>query len=509
MSTRKTPEQYADEVFEKNDHVASGQLELTEPFFSRMCDKVGVHCNACGATYETTASSLTQGSNCRCCCKDLPGDDESFRKRLRASNPRYAAGLFSLKSEYAPRCKVECRCEICGHEWTATGPQLLSGAGCPRCGRGSCTSRTQEFITLGLGEVLGKDKVVSRDRETIGLELDVRIPGASLAIEVGALHWHPEPAAEVASKRALCAAKGMRLVGFFEGTHAEPRPTGLPFDWGWHSGDLFDEPGRETLIAFVCACADMAGHPVDFSEVDWDEVAIEAVKRAMPADTEKFIEKLRRRNRAFAAGEFDLKSDYCGDKGPIACHCNICDEDWSTTAGALSQSCSCPNYREHPGWKGSNTLTHEEFTERLKEKHPLFADGTYEVVGTYKTRLTPIKCHCNRCGSDWEMTPRSLLQNGGCRNCGRKERGKARRKTNEDFLAQVDRVNRHYDHGRGFEILSEYTGDRERVHCRCLACGHVWHPQATSLVHKSGPSGCPVCARERARLARQKKRAQG
>ena len=504
MSKKKTPEQFEAEVRQKNEHVASGQLELVEPRYKRACDKVGVHCHACNATYKTTATSLLQGSNCRCCCRDLPGDDESFRERLLASNPRYAAGLFSLQGEYVPRRKVECRCAICGNTWHATGPQLLSGAGCPRCGRGSCTSRSQEFVTLALEAALGKGQVVSRDRDTIGLELDVRIPGAALAIEVGALHWHPEPAAEVAKKRSLCAKKGMRLVGFFEGVHAQPRPAGLPCDWGWHPGDLFDEPGRETLIAFACRCAEMAGRPVDRAGVDWDAVAVEAVRRAMPADTERFVQKLRRRNSAFAAGEFALKSGYCGDKGPVTCLCNICGHEWSTTAGALLQGCACPCYRDHPGWRSGNALTHGEFMERLMERQPLFADGTYEVVGTYKSRLTPILCRCHRCGHDWEMTPRSLLQNGGCRNCGRKERGKARRKTHEEFVAQVDRVNRHYDHGKGFVILGKYRGDRERVRCRCLVDGHEWEPMATSLIHTSGPSGCPACARARAMGSRRK-----
>ena len=31
------------------------------------------------------------------------------------------------------KTKIECRCKICQHEWSATGSSLLRNHGCPRC----------------------------------------------------------------------------------------------------------------------------------------------------------------------------------------------------------------------------------------------------------------------------------------------------------------------------------------------------------------------------------------
>ena len=70
-------------------------------------------------------------------------------------------------------------------------------------------------------------------------------------------------------------------------------------------------------------------------------------------------------------------------------------------------------------------LTHEQFTERLKEKNI-----TVEVVGKYEGALTAINCKCGVCNKVWPVLPNSLIYMGVkmCQTCKnrRQESGMAR-----------------------------------------------------------------------------------
>lgn len=68
-----------------------------------------------------------------CSEKKQEKKQEEFISELKEINPNIV-----LHSEYIDSAsKVSLRCNICGHEWEATPNSLLSGHGCPVCGRKS------------------------------------------------------------------------------------------------------------------------------------------------------------------------------------------------------------------------------------------------------------------------------------------------------------------------------------------------------------------------------------
>lgn len=431
--TAKTDEQFRAELPGLNTHYPD-ELELTTPYIS--VDKpISCICKAHGHEWTTTPRSLLKGSGCPHCSGRARNTHAGFLASLRERNTSYANGEFEVVGRYRSRsAKIECRClrEGCGREWKATAGSLLCGTGCPHCAKNGGSSRTQEFLAAALRAALGDAAVVSRDREAIGSELDIYIPGAKVAVEPGARRWHEEICREVATKAELCREKGIKLIGFTEGCGKEARPEGLPSDWGWYAQNLFYEPGRSTLRQIAVDIARECGSDCDFSETDWEAIALEAAKRATPRSLDELRRNLRLANSHSAEGELEVVGFDPSAKDSVRCKCNVCGHLWTVKTYSLLQGQGCPNYRMHPGWVSPKRLTHEE------------------------------------------------------------------------FMARLDEVNPHYDHGRGFEVLGRYEGNRKRIKCHCLRCGTVWEPIAGSLI-RTKASGCPTCGHERTALARGRK----
>lgn len=61
----------------------------------------------------------------------------------------------------------------------------------------------------------------------------------------------------------------------------------------------------------------------------------------------------------------------------------------------------------------------------------------------------------------------------------------SRRKTNEEFLAELAAVN------PNIEPLEPYVSAVTKMDCRCKVCGYVWKAKPHNLL---GGHGCPKCA---------------
>lgn len=504
MAHMKTDEQFRAELPTKNEHYPEG-FALMSPY-KGVTAPIECRCLRCGKVWKTKPHCLLKNSNCPRCAGVERIDDEAFRARLAACNRAFADGDFEVIGRYTTRAsKLACRClrEGCGRTWEATAGSLLSGTGCPSCAAGRSTSRTQEFLAEALRVALGEDAVVSRDREAIGRELDIYIPGAGVAVEPGSLRWHKDIAGEAREKVALCEQRSIVLVGFTEDCGSAPRPDDLPERWGWYRGGLFSEQGRGTLKRIAEDVARLCGSDCDFSKMDWDAVAAAASRRAKPRGAGEFLEELSCRNVAYAAGEFVVSGPYLSDRDKLECECAVCGNKWRASAGSLLQGSACPEFRRHPGWVSPRQLSHEEFVERVAAANPLLGEG-FRITGTFAGRKALIECECLVGHGAYITSAESLLQGCGCPECGRERTAAARRKTHQQYMSQLDERNPHYDHGRGFEVLTRYKSDRSRIKCRCLRDGTVWEPVAGSLISKK-PTGCPECGRERTAAARCKK----
>lgn len=93
-------------------------------------------CRVCGYEWLSKPASLLKGRGCDQCAhktvqSKLTKTHEQFIKELRSKNPAVKV-LGRYRQAKTP---IECECLVCGCHWSPTPTNLLSGQGCPDCGR--------------------------------------------------------------------------------------------------------------------------------------------------------------------------------------------------------------------------------------------------------------------------------------------------------------------------------------------------------------------------------------
>ena len=189
--------------------------------YTKATERIDVICNSCGYSWSPKAYSLSQGKGCPH-CSAIRGSKNNHGKTGLKDKLKFVDDLAKVDSSIIviedyqnTHKKIKCKCSICGTCWSAMPYSLLQGHGCPRCAK-SGTSFMEQYILLSFQSVLGSSSVVSRDRQTIGMELDIYIPELRLAIEPGNWYLHKNSLARDEQKRHRCDDKGIRLITIYD-----------------------------------------------------------------------------------------------------------------------------------------------------------------------------------------------------------------------------------------------------------------------------------------------------
>lgn len=493
-------------------------------------EELNVKCELCKYTWKVKPNTLLNGSGCANCAGLKKKTTNEFIEALRKINP-----TIEVQGEYTGnRSCVKVKCKTCGHTWAPTGKALLNGRGCPQCSKAG-TSFMEQFILAACKKVLGDDAVISRDRETLGIELDIYIPSKSLAIEPGSWFWHENTFVGDIEKRSRAKAKGIRIITVYD---TFPVTEKVPFSTDCYVFDgQLNEPGFSRLKTLTTELLEIIDETFSPSEEFWNEIIESAHKGSSRLSHEEFVEAI-----AEITPTIEITGRYTANKTRISAKCTICGYEWSTTPAMLLKGSGCVSCA------GLKKKTTEEFIEQLakispsievlgeysntstkikvrnkecghlwyatpnsllrgsncpqcagngKKTHAQFLDElsianpNILVLGEYIDAKTKIAVRCNLCGKDLLMTPNALLNGHGCKYCNHargiaSHQGKTHLKTTDEFVQQLATLNPY------IEVLGRYTRSKESVLVRCKTCGHVWSPQAGSLLRGHG---CPKCAK--------------
>lgn len=124
--------------------------------------------------------------------------------------------------------------------------------------------------------------------------------------------------------------------------------------------------------------------------------------------------------------------------------------------------------------------THEEFIAEIKEKNKKVT-----ILGRYNGCHTKILARCNRCGREWMPYPCDLLKGHGCPKCYQSLGGKTKRKPNEQFLNDINKIN------NNIEPLEKYVNSHTKIRFKCKKCGHEFQKTPHNVLVGQG---CPKCA---------------
>ncbi len=393
----------------------------------------------------------------------------------------------------------------------------------------------EQFILAACKKIVGDDEVVSRDRDTLGIEVDIYIPSKALAIEPGSWFWHENTFEGDIEKRLRAKDKGIRIITIYD-TFPMTEKVPFPEDCYVFEGQL-NEPGFARLKELTTKLLQIIDETFLPFEEFWDEVIESAHKGASRLSHEDFVE---------AIGEITptikVTGHYTANKAPVSVKCTVCGYEWSTTPTMLLKGAGCiscaglkkktteefieqlasvspsievqgeyintsskikvrnkecghswyatPNSllrgSNCPECAGNTKKTHSQFINELK-----VINSNVSVVGEYVDAKTKIAVRCNTCGKELLMTPNALLNGHGCMDCNHsrgiaKRQGKTHLKTTEEVTQQLLTIN------PDIEVLGEYTRSKEPIQVRCKVCGHEWSPQAGSLLRGHG---CPQCGK--------------
>ena len=493
---------------------------------------IKVRCERCQYVWMVKPNTLLNGIGCANCAGLKKKTTAEFMKAIRKINP-----TIEVLGEYAGnRSRIKVKCQICGHIWKPTGKALLNGRGCPQCSKAG-TSFMEQFILAACKKVLGDDAVISRDRDTLGIELDIYIPSKALAIEPGSWFWHKSTFEGDIEKRTQAKAKGIRIITIYD---TFPKTEKVPFSEDCYVFDgQLNEPGFSRLKIITTKLLKIIEETFSPSEEFWDEIIENAHKGASRYSHEEFVEAVGK-----ITPTIKVVGRYTANKAPIFVRCTVCGHEWNTTPSMLLKGSGCiscaglkkktteefieqlakispfievqgeysntntkikvrsakcghswyatPNSllrgSNCPKCAGNTKKTHSQFVEELRYKNP-----DISVIGEYVDAKTKIAVRCNICGKDLFMTPNALLNGHGCTNCNHakgmaKRHGKTHLKTTEEVMRQLQIISPE------IEVLGEYTRSKEPLKVRCKVCGYEWAPQAGSLLQGHG---CPQCAKEK------------
>ena len=316
---------------------------------------------------------------------------------------------------------IECQCGLCGHKWAMKPYSLLQGHGCPRCAK-SGTSFMEQLLYLACCAVFGDDKVLSRDRKTIGMELDIVVPDYKFAIEPGNWFLHKKSVGRDLKKREKSHDIGYRLFTIYDKYPIDEEP---PFskDCYVFPEDL-NKADHYLIRNLIVEIINSVGLKVEANAFDWDILEQQAYENAKAKTHDDFIKEMKE-----IMPSIEVVGKYVNANRRIRVKCKKCGFEWDAVPANIIRGDGCRKCgAKARGQK--ERRKQEDFENELMNLIP-----SVKVIGVYTSRHKPIKVKCLKCGNVWETTPGSLLRkdrniadNNGCPVCAKNRMGTPRKR---------------------------------------------------------------------------------
>lgn len=202
----------------KAEKIHGKKYDYSKSIYKTTMEKIEIVCSKHGS-FRQVANDHLRGAGCKKCSYESRGRKRSLSKKDFVSLAENVHGNryeYSEYSRYFDKVRILC---LKHGEFFQTPANHLQGHGCPKCSNTFSKGEMELFDFLT--ELLPTDKIHTRDKTVISpQEIDIYIPGRSLAIEYCGLYWHSELAGKdrLYHLRKLdeCSNKGIRLITVFE-----------------------------------------------------------------------------------------------------------------------------------------------------------------------------------------------------------------------------------------------------------------------------------------------------
>ena len=181
--------------------------------------------------------------------------------------------------------------------------------------------------------------------------------------------------------------------------------------------------------------------------------------------------------------DIDILSKYEKDNIKVKCRCKICSFEWESRPSNLLQGKGCKQCHFN-NMKKIKMKPHEQFIAKLYE-----INKDIKVLSQYSGVKNKLDCECLIHNERFSIAGRHLLRGEtGCRKCIDIKFHLGCLKSHEQFVKELSDIN------SNIEIIGKYNGSKNNIEVKCLKCGHIWSPIASSLLCGYG---CPCCKRSK------------
>lgn len=427
------------------------------------------------------------------------GDVESFckEKQIEWLLSEWDSEMNELKprevSRSSSKYKIAWKCTKCGYRWKlapnhrikVSSDGRVSVSECPMCIKENQTSFPEQAIYYYVTQAFSDAK--NRDKEAVGLELDIYIPSIKTAIEYDGYAWHQDSAKDI-RKNARCRSKGIKLIRMREG--------GCPaLEEDDFCRAVYVVPNnREKLSRGISDLCAMLGFCADVN-LERDEPGIMALyqKNKYENSLGYLYPDLAKEVHSDKNGTLSPENINKRNARKIWWKCSSCDHAWSATVASRTGGHGCPVCSGRvlvPGKNDLETWCKETGNERI------LAEWDYEANAqspreTTKKSAYEASWKCGRCGVAYKTRVYNRANGSSCPVCS----GKKVQDGINDFRTWC------INHGKE-NILDEWDaendflpsqvshGSGKRILWACSVCGHHW---LATLDNRKKGKGCPQC----------------
>lgn len=397
MPTRKTNKQFLTEL----KQVHANKLIPLEPYIDSDT-KIWFHCNVCNNEWKTIPYSILKKHGCPKCglkkrAKTQSKSNEQFSIELQQA---HGEKITPLEPYNKSSTKIRFRCNVCSNEWNAIPNTILSGYGCPKCGRKNqikSRSKAPEQFLMELQQVHGK-KITPLEPYNKG-STKIRFH-----CNVCSNEWKAAPAPIL--KGHGCPKCGLKKRAKDRTKTEKQFLIGLSQVHGSKITPLEPYNKSHTNIKFHCNVCNKEWRETPHTILrgaGCPKCSLKKRAKGRIKTTEQFLRDLKQVH----GNKITALEPYTSSRTKVKFHCLVCGNDWETTPNSILMGNGCPKCA------GNIQRTPEQFLRDLKQ-----IQGSQIIpLEPYNGRSTKIRFHCNTCNHNWKAVAGSLLSGEGCPYC--------------------------------------------------------------------------------------------
>lgn len=399
-----------------NPHCAS--IELLESY-QAMSQKIRCRCSVCSYEWDARCSDLVYAkSGCPRCSGNVGYSHEKFLADIQSYNPN-SKNIEILSTYIGSTKRINCKCRICGHEWSPIASSLRQGTGCPECAK-------KRIAIIAREQLKNSQRQIQDTHDAFILKFQKKNPH-SKQIEI--LSQYKGSHGRIQCKCKKCGTEWETVAANLLSGSGCPKCS--------HSSTSFME--QFIALALIAVLGDSEVIQRDRKTIGKEiDILIPRYNIAIEIGSWKWHQKLYKDDL--------YKQELCRQKGiRLIIIYDSCTDMLLSQKDVYSYQFDLGSENNHQtlkviinkllniiniqyifsetewreitrvSYEKSQRMNHADFMDKFKKNND--CSDTIEILSRYTRATDRIKCRCKICNYIWETAASELIRGSGCPKC--------------------------------------------------------------------------------------------